>query len=98
MDIVHTPKMFLVFIVINVFSVGINLCTGVMGNAPVTIKEIFTERLVFNYREGLYFKYVQRLSICHGWFKFQHSFMERKRVRGLPEMTQAFQMGEKTYV
>ena len=43
MDIVHTPTMFLVFIVINVFSVGINLCTGVTGNAPVTIKEIFTE-------------------------------------------------------
>ena len=66
MDIVHTPTMFLVFIVINVLSVGINLCTGVTGNAPVTINEIFTERLVFNYGEGLYFKYVQRLLICHG--------------------------------
>ena len=63
MDIVHAPTMFLVFIVINVLSVGINLCTG---NAPVTINEIFTERLVFNYGEGLYFKYVQRLLICHG--------------------------------
>ena len=66
MDIVHTPTMFLVFIVINVFSVGINLCTSVTGNEPVTIKENFTERLVFNYGEGLYFKYVQSLLICHG--------------------------------
>ena len=66
MDIVHTPTMFLVFIVINVFSEGINLCTGVTGNAPVAIKENFTKRLVFNSGEGLYFKYVQRLLICHG--------------------------------
>ena len=66
MDIVHTPTMFLVFIVINVFGVGINLCTGVTGNAPETIKEIFTERSIFNYGEGLYFKYVQGLLICHG--------------------------------
>ena len=66
MDIVHVPTMFLVFIVKNVFSVGINFCTGVTGNAPVTIREIFTERSVFNYGEGLYFKYVQRLLICHG--------------------------------
>ena len=66
MDIVHTLIMFLVFFVINVFSVGINLCTGVTGNAPMTIKEIFMERSIFNYGEGLYFKYVQRLLICHG--------------------------------
>ena len=66
MDIVHTRTMFLVFIVINVFGVDINLCTGVMGNAPETIKEIFTQHSIFNYREGLYFKYVQRLLICHG--------------------------------
>ena len=66
MDIVHTPTMFLVFIVINVFSVGINLCTGVTGNAPVTIKQIFTERSIFSNGKGLYFKYVQRLLICHG--------------------------------
>ena len=66
MDIVHIPTMFLVFIVINVFSVGINLCTGVTGHAPVTIREIFKERSVFNYGEGLYFKYVQRLLIYHG--------------------------------
>ena len=66
MDVVHTWTMFLVFIVINVFGVGINLCTGVTGNAPETIKEIFTECSIFNCREGLYFKYVQRLLICHG--------------------------------
>ena len=66
MDIVHTPTMFLAFIVINVFGVGINLCTGAMGNAPETIKEIFTERSIFNYGEGLYFKSVQMLLICHG--------------------------------
>ena len=58
--------MFLVFIVINMFGVGINLCTGVTGNTLKTIKEIFTERSIFNYGEGLYFKYVQRLLICHG--------------------------------
>ena len=30
---------------------GINSCTEVTGNAPETIKEIFTERSVLNYGE-----------------------------------------------
>ena len=58
--------MFLVFIVINVLGLGINSCTGIMGNAPETIKEIFTERSILTYGGGLYFKYVPRLLICHG--------------------------------
>ena len=58
MDRVHTPTMFLVFIVINVLGLGIHSCTGVTGNAPETIKEIFKERSVLDCGEGLYFKYV----------------------------------------
>ena len=58
MDIVHIPTMFLVFIVINVLGLGIHSCTGVTGNAPETIKEIFTERSIPGYGGGLYFKYV----------------------------------------
>ena len=66
MDIVHTPTMFLAFTAITVLSLGINSCTGVMGNAPETMKEIFTECSILNYGGGLYFKYVYRLLICHG--------------------------------
>ena len=66
MDVVHTPTMFLVFTVINVLGLGINSRIGVTGNAPETIKEIFTERSVLNYVGGLYFRYVPWLLICHG--------------------------------
>ena len=58
MDIVHIPTIFLVFIVINVFGLGIHSCTGVTRNGPETIKEIFTERSIPDYGRGLYFKYV----------------------------------------
>ena len=58
MDIVHIKTMLLVFTVINVLGLGIHSCTGVTGNTPETIKEIFTERLVLDYGGGLYLKYV----------------------------------------
>ena len=49
MDIVLTLTMILVFIVINVLDLGTNSCTGVTGNAPETMKEIFTECSILNY-------------------------------------------------
>ena len=42
----------------NALSLGIISYTGVMGNAPATIKEILTEFSIFTYVGGLYFKYV----------------------------------------
>ena len=66
MDTVLTPTVFLVFIVINMSGLGINSCTGVTGNVPETIKEIFTERSILSYGMDLYFKYVPRFLICRG--------------------------------
>ena len=40
MDIVHTPTMFLVFVVMNVLDLGINSCTGLTGQSRKSLQNV----------------------------------------------------------